>query len=40
MEEVNIKNEEDFIARGTVVCQEMGKEDSLKEERGGTRRLW
>ncbi len=34
MEEVNIKNEEDFIARGTVVCQEMGKEDSLKEEKG------
>ena len=32
--EVNIKNEEDFIARGTVVCQEMGKEDSLKEEKG------
>ena len=34
MEEVNIKNEEDFIARDTVVCQEMGKEDSLKEEKG------
>lgn len=34
MEKINIKNEEDFIARGTVVCQEMGKEDSLKEEKG------
>lgn len=32
--EVDIKNEEEFPAKGTVVCQETGKEDSLKAEKG------
>ena len=32
--EAGIKNEEEFPAKGTVVCQETGKEDPLKVEKG------
>ena len=32
--EAGIKNEKEFPAKGTVVCQETGKEDPLKAERG------